>query len=112
MRIIYANKRVEKYFSDYREMKKKIPIEWVRTIKKHIDRLRASENFGVFLELNLGHPEPLHGKDGGKYSVRVTGNVRLIIEPSSDGRAVTICEEVSIEGVVDYHGGKESWYIS
>lgn len=112
MRIIYANKRVEKYFSDYGEMKKKIPIEWVRTIKKHIDRLKASENFGVFLDLNLGHPELLHGNNEGKYSVRVTGNVRLIIKPSSDGRAVTICEEVSMEGVVDYHGDKETWYIS
>ena len=93
-------------------MKKVIPFEWVRTIKKHIDRLKDSDTFGDFLNLNLGHPEPLHGKDEGKYSVRVTGNVRLIIKPGTDGKTVTICEEVSMEGVVDYHGGKESWYIS
>ena len=112
MRITYANKKVEKYFSDYGEMKKKIPVEWVRTIKKHFDRLKAVDTFGEFLSINLGHPEPLTGKDEGKYSVRVTGNVRLIIKPSIDGKAVTICEEISMEGVVDYHGGKESWYIS
>lgn len=111
MRITYANKKVERYFEDYREMKKKIPVEWVRTVKKHIDRLRAADTFGDFLKLNLGHPEPLKGKDAGKYSLRITGNVRLIIKPSDDGRAVIVCKEIEMEGVVDYHGGKESWYI-
>ena len=111
MRISYTNKRVEKYFSDYNEMKKKIPAEWVRTIKKHIDRLKAADNFGVFLSLGLGHPEPLKGKDQGKYSIRVTGNVRLIIKLESDGKTVVFCEEIVMEGVVDYHGDKETWYI-
>ena len=41
MIIKYANKRIEKYFSDYSEMKKKIPAEWVRNIKKHIDRMKG-----------------------------------------------------------------------
>ena len=45
MIIKYANKRMEKYFSDYSEMKKKIPAEWVRNIKKHIDRMKAAETF-------------------------------------------------------------------
>ena len=111
MRISYTNKRVEKYFSDYNEMKKKIPAEWVRTIKKHIDRLKAADNFGVFLSLGLGHPEPLKGKDQVKYSIRVTGNVRLIIKLESDGKTVVFCEEIVMEGVVDYHGDKETWYI-
>ena len=111
MRITYANKKVERCFEDYREMKKRIPAEWVRTVKKHIDRLRAADTFGDFLKLNLGHPEPLKGKDQGKYAVRITGNVRLIILPSETGDAVMICEKIEMEGVVDYHGGKESWYI-
>lgn len=111
MRIVYENKKVERYFDDYAEMKKKVPDDWVRTIKKHIDRLKAADTFGDFLKLNLGHPEPLQGKDEGKYSVRITGNVRLILKPYDNGKAVMICEEVVMEGVVDYHGGKESWYI-
>lgn len=112
MRITYANKRVQRYFEDYREMKRKIPADWVRTVKKHMDRLRAAEKFGDFLSLNLGHPEPLKGKDAGKWSVRVSGNVRLIMKPDEQGDAVMICEEIEMEGVVDYHGNKESWYIS
>lgn len=112
MRITYANKKIERCFEDYGEMKKRIPVEWVRAIKKHMDRLRAANTFGDFLKLNLGQPELLRGKDAGKYSVRITGNVRLIILPSETGDAVMICREIEIEGVVDYHGGKESWYIS
>ncbi len=112
MRITYANKKIERFFEDYREMKKSIPADWVRTIKKHTDRLRAAETFGDFLKLNLGHPEPLKGKDSGKYSVRITENDRLIMQPDETGDAVMICEEVEMEGVVDYHGGKEKWYIS
>ncbi len=112
MIIKYANKRVEKYFSDYSEMKKKIPAEWVRNIKKHIDRIKAAETFGDFLSLGLGHPEPLKGQEAGKYSIHVTGNVRLIVKPYDNGKAVIICEEIIMEGVVDYHGGKQTWYIS
>lgn len=102
---------MEKYFSDYSEMKKRIPADWVRTVKKHIDRLKAADTFGDFLSLNLGHPEPLKGKDIGKYSIRVTGNVRLIVRPSDDGKSVMICEEITMEGVVDYHGDRQTWYI-
>ena len=80
--------------------------------KKHVEHLKAADTFGDFLTLNLGHPEPLKGKNSGKYSVRITGNVRLIIKPADNGNAVMICEVVEMEGVVDYHGGKETWYIS
>ena len=111
MRITYANKKVERYFEDYGEMKRKIPFDLVRAIKKHIDRLRAADKFGDFLAINLGHPEPLKGKNIGKWSLRVSGNARLIIKPSEQGDAIMICEEIEMEGVVDYHGDKESWYI-
>lgn len=112
MRIKYANNRVKKYFEDYGEMKKKIPVEWVRKIKKYMDYLKAADTFGIFLDLGLGHPEELKGNNAGKYSVHITKNVRLIMKPDDDGKAVTLCEEIEMEGVVDYHGSKESWYIS
>lgn len=111
MRITYANKKVERYFVDYGEMKRKIPAEWVRTIKKHVDRLIAADRFRDFLKLNLGHPEPLKGKDADKWSVRVSGNVWLILRLNEPGDAVIFSEEVEMKGVVDYHGDKESLYI-
>ena len=111
MKIKYANTRVEKYFSDYEKMKKKIPFEWVKNVKKHIDRLEASENFGEFLDLGLGHPEKLQGY-GNRYSLRVSPNARLIVEPDASLESIIICGEVEVEGVCDYHGKKENWYIS
>lgn len=92
-------------------MRKIIPAEWVRNVKKHIDRIKAADNLGDFLTLGLGHPEPLSGKDNGKYSIHITGNVRLILKPCFDGKKAMTCEEVVMEGVVDYHGDKKTWYI-
>lgn len=110
MRITYANARVERYFTDFQKMKRKLPNEWVRTIKKHLDRLEAADNFGVFLSLGLGKPEKLKGYES-RYSLRVSPNARLIIEVDDAQTAVQLCEEVEIEGVSDYHGDKENWYI-
>lgn len=61
MKITYANEKVKKYFQDYNKMQRKIPFEWVRTIKKHMVRLEAAECFGDFLKLGLGKPEQLKG---------------------------------------------------
>ena len=111
MHIIYTNKKIERYFEDYRLMKRKLPEEWVRSIKKHINRLEAADRFGDFLKLNLGHPEALIGKDIGKYSLHISGNVRLIIVPVGEGEDVMEYSVVELKGVVDYHGTKETWYI-
>lgn len=92
-------------------MQQQIPFEWVRTIKKHMDRLKAADTFGDFLKLGLGRPEPLSGYEQVRYSLRVTPNVRLIIEPNATMDTVMICEEIEVEGVCDYHGSKENWYI-
>ena len=112
MKICYCSNKVEKYFSDYAEMCKKVSPEWVRSIKKHIDNLRASDTFGIFLGLGLGHPEQLisNGSKYVRYSVRVNANVRLVMRLMPDDR-VEDCEKVYIEGVMDYHGSKENWYI-
>lgn len=111
MKITYANSKVEKYFSDYNKMKQTLPFEWVRAIKKHMDRLEAAECFGDFLKLGLGQPEQLEGYAQIRYSVRVSKNVRLILEPNATQETVMICSEIEVEGVSDYYGGKDNWYI-
>ena len=110
MRITYANAQVEKYFTDFQKMQRRLPFEWVRTIKKHLNRLKAADNFGIFLSVGLGRPEKLKGF-ANRYSLRVSPNARLIIEVDDSQCAVQLCEEVEIEGVTDYHGDKENWYI-
>ena len=111
MKITYANSKVEKYFTDYNKMKQTLPFEWVRAIKKHMDRLEAAECFSDFLKLGLGQPEQLEGYAQIRYSVRVSKNVRLILEPNATQETVMICSEIEVEGVSDYHGGKDNWYI-
>ena len=111
MRITYSNSKVEKYFSDYKEMQKKLPADWVRCIKKHMVRLKAADCFGEFLELGLGKPEQLRGYKNIRYSLRVAPNARLVIEPNAEQDTVMICTEIEVEGVCDYHGDKENWYI-
>lgn len=111
MKITYANKKVEKYFSDYSKLQKKLPMDWVENIRKYMRHLRVSRTFGDFLDLYLGHPERLSGYDPPRYSLRVSANARLILEVSDELDEVRICQEVEIEGVCDYHGNKENWYI-
>lgn len=111
MKITYANKKVEKYFTDYSKMQKKLPFEWVRSIKKLMDQLKAANNFGIFLSLGIGKPEQLQGYKMITYSLHVTANVRLIIELNATQDTVKICEEIEVEGVNDYHGDKNNWYI-
>ena len=111
MKITYASKKVEKFFTYYGRMQRKLPYEWVRTIKKHMDRLEAAECFGDFLALGLGKPEQLKGYETIRYAVHVTPNVRLIIELNAAQNSVMICSEIEVKGVSDYHGDKENWYI-
>ena len=111
LRITYANKRVEKFFTDYSKMKKEIPFDWVRAIKKLMDQLKAADSFGVFLSLGLGKPEQLSGYEQITYSLHVSANVRLIIELNATQDTIKICEEIKVEGVSDYHGRKDNWYI-
>lgn len=111
MKISFANKKIEKCFSDYRVMRKKIGLELTREVKKRVEQLKAAETFGDFLGLGLGRPEQLAGFDHIRYSIRVSANARLIIEPDATQETLMICSEVEIMGVSDYHGGKENWYI-
>lgn len=92
-------------------MQQKVPVDWCRTIKKHLDRLKAAECFGDFLKVGLGKPEQLAGCDVIRYSLHVSPNVRLIIEPLATQDTIISCSEIIIKGVVDYHGSKENWYI-
>lgn len=72
--------------------------------------LKAAEYFGDFLKLGLGKPEQLTGYEKIRYSLHISANVRLIIEPDATGETIMVCTEIEVEGVVDYHGGKENWF--
>ena len=107
----YDNKKVKKCFLDYKRMQQKLPIEWVRKIKKHVDRLEAAACFGDFLKLGLGKPEQLSGYEQIHYSLHVSPNVRMVFVLEATQETVMACTQIIIKGVCDYHGDKENWYI-
>lgn len=92
-------------------MQKELPAEWVKTIKKHMNRLAAAECFGDFLKLGLGKPEQLAGYKNITYSLHVSPNARLILELNAAQDTILVCNEIEVEGVSDYHGSKDNWYI-
>lgn len=114
IRITYDNKRVERFFADYDLMGKKIGGEKTKTVKKHMDRIKASVCFQSFISLGLGKPHPLKENLVGLYSIVITGNYRLIVKPVCTDLSLDSlksCCEVIVKGVGDYHGGKIEWLI-
>lgn len=111
LKITYASKKVERYCTDYYRMKRKLLYDWVRTVKKQMDRLEAAENFGDFLAVGLGKPEQLKGYETVRYTIHVTPSLRLIIELNTAQDTVRFCSQLEVKGVSDCHGGKENWNI-
>lgn len=110
LKVTFANQRVEKFFADYNRMKRKLPEDWVRKIKMHLDRLKAAECFGDFLKLGLGKPEKLSGNESIRYSLHIAPHIRLILRPNTTWDRIMDCREIEVEGVCDYHGDKENRY--
>ena len=114
--IKYDSPRIEKYFSGtkYNDMIKAIGFDLTRATKKRVDQMKAASSFQSYLQYGLGKPEHLSGENSTEYSVRLTGNYRLIFEPISKGLSaeeLSHCNTISIKGVVNYHGGKTNWIL-
>lgn len=112
--IKFNNKKVEKLFDGfkYSKMLNKIGPNLTRNIKKRIEQISASSSFYAYLDTKLGKPERLSGKDSNEYSIHITANYRLIVEPITKGFEkddLLNCDSVYVKGVVDYHGDKENW---
>ena len=64
--------------------------------------------------IGLGNPHPLSGNLDRCYSISVTANFRLVVEPESDSldmESLKVCENIIIKGVLEYHDGKNEWII-
>jgi plasmid maintenance system killer protein len=110
----YEHRAVERYFSDFKLMKKKIGENLTRSAKKRYDQLRAAPNFKVYLDTRLGNPHSLSGNLKGYYGISISGNIRLVVRPdveSLDPVSLKECDSVIIKGVLDYHGQKHEWLI-
>lgn len=122
MHFLFHNALVKELINDLMDVsntKKKIlkymSYDLAIMIKKRCDILKASPNFLFLLNNPICHFEQLTNNLNGYYSLRLNKNYRLIIEPShtyTTNLEYEKCEEIYIEGVVDYHGkGKNNWLI-
>ena len=111
LQIFYASKELEQCFSDQRSIRQILPADWGRTLWKHLLHLKAADCFGDILDLHLGRPEILKGYKQPHGSLRIAGNVRLIIRLEATHFSIRDCTEIEVKGVCDYHGGKDNWYI-
>lgn len=111
MEIKYANKNVEKYFTDLNQMRRILPFGWVKKIFKLIELFKNSQDFSDFINYHIWKPELLKGYEIPTYSLHISANARLIIQLEGNEK-VRLCTVVEVKGVNDYHGKKDNWYIS
>lgn len=111
--IKHNNNKVEKLFNDnYKKLLPKVGLELTRTIKKRINQIKSSSSFYAYLQMNIGKPERLSGANNDKYSIHLSANYRLIVQPITTGfdkEDLLKCDSIYVKGVVDYHGDKENW---
>lgn len=111
---IEADNKLDKLLNCIDELKKKISIDMVKSLKKRIDQLRAADNFKEYLDIGLGNPHLLVGNLDNFYGIKINKNYRLIVEPLSeklDDDSLKKCKKVNLKGVADYHDGKCEWLI-
>jgi plasmid maintenance system killer protein len=109
----YESRSVEKYFSDFKLMKKKLG-NLARNTKKRYEQLKAAANFSIYLSTGLGKPHSLAGNLKGYYGINISSNIRLVVRPdveNLDPASLEKCDSVIIKGVLDYHGQKYEWLI-
>lgn len=115
MQFEYKNDKVKKIINDSKLLQKKVGLEIGKSLKKRINQLEAANNFNEYLtKIGLGNPHPLTENLDKCYSISITANYRLIIEPlteSLDIESLKDCKILNIKGVLEYHDGKNEWII-
>ena len=106
MEIQFENQKVQKIMTDMKCRTSKIGLAMAKTVKQRYNQLEACESFEQYIKIGLGILHPLNNNFKECYSIRITGNYRLIVKPETLGS-----EKIIIKGVLDYHGDKNEWII-
>lgn len=95
-------------------LQKKIGKDKTIAVKKRKNQIEAASNFKLYLDTRLGKPHILHGNLEGLYAIEINAHTRMIIKPVAEdlsAEALSKCDKVIIEGIIEYHGGKDEWLI-
>ena len=115
MQLVFLDEKVQKIMCNASMLQRKIGLEFGKKTKQRLNQLEASENFNQYLtKICLGKPHPLKGNLDKYYSISITANYRLIVEPMNsklDMESLKECKMLNIKGVLEYHVGKNEWII-
>jgi len=113
MKVWYKNRKVEKIFSDERELKKHYEKQVAEKIGVIIDRLKVADNLRIIDDQKSWRVHELSGMEAGLYSLDITGLLRLIVQPNvkfpnlaNRLDTLALIDEITIIGVKDTHEGK------
>lgn len=117
MEIDYINTKVKKALTDAEQLVKKVGHDTARAILKRKSQLEAFSNIGELMRSGIDNPHLLENNLYGCIGWSVTGNLRFILDiglkkDEKYSQEMYRKEEITIKGVMDYHGGKDKWIIS
>ena len=81
MRILFANRSLERLCSEESRMKRKLGPSGARKLKARLADLRAAARVR---DLVAGHPHPLTGDREGQFAVDLDGGRRLVFAPADE----------------------------
>ncbi|SMX98375.1 type II toxin-antitoxin system RelE/ParE family toxin [Brevibacterium linens] len=100
MDVGYKDNKLEKLCTNQREMQRKRP-DIQKKLRLRINALRAAETLGDLVADDPGGAwHDLHGKRAGTWAGELSGNWRLLVEPTPNALSAVDATVVDIE---DYH---------
>lgn len=115
MQIEYESNKLKRLVEDKVTLQKKVGFELAKIFLRRLDQLKAFQSIGELMKSGIDNPHELKGNRMGYIGWSIDGNKRVIMRPENVydlQKDPYACKKVIIKGVVDYHGGKENWYLS
>lgn len=101
MNVHYKNNKTAKLCTDEREMQRK-RSDVAKKIRRRIKALEAADSLGCLTEYDpLGGWHQLHGREAHLWAGTLSGNWRILVEPSPAGSLSAV--EVTVTDICDYH---------
>ena len=115
MNIKYTNDKVKDILEDFFTLQRKCSRYAVQ-IKRRMQQLKSFINLNEFMNSGFDNPHFERGELRGCIGWSINHNVRLLlsIEEELDGtllQRLNDIKEITVIGVLDYHGGKNNWII-
>ena len=111
----YTNDKVKNILEDFSTLQKKCGKHFLQ-IKKRMQQLKAFSNLSEFMNSGFDNPHLETGDLAGMIGWSVNQNVRLLFqidEPIDEElfKKMKDIKDITVIGVLDYHGGKKNWII-